>query len=211
MDDQTIPTMTVPKRRRANDPADRLVSTARDLFCKQGIAATGVQEVLDAAGVSRMTLYNRFGSKQALVNAALELEGRQWRTWFFDAIEQAGRTPRQGLLNIFAVLEDWFSRDDYYGCGFINAISESDKSDQDVRTLALEHKSQVKGFLQHLAREAGLDNPEGFVDQLILIIDGAIVCRLGNPRASLRGPSEALLSLLLTEHGGDWARKPTAA
>ena len=183
------------------DPVDRLVDTARDLFCRQGIAATGIQEVLKAANVSRMTLYNRFGSKQALVIAALELEGKQWRDWFFRRIEQSGNTPRARIESIFSVLEEWFSRKDYYGCGFINAIAGGDKGDGDVRALALAHKSQIKGYLQHLARDAGCTQVEDFVEQLILIIDGAIVCRLGNPRASLRGQSEQLLGLLLEAHG----------
>ena len=182
-------------------PVDRLVDTARQLFCKNGIAATGIQEVLAASDVSRMTLYNNFGSKQALVIAALEKEGKEWREWFFHRIERSGSTPLSRLSNIFAVLEEWFSQADYYGCGLINAIAGGSRDDHEIRSLAMAHKGELKGFLRHLAHDAGIGDEEQFIEQLILLIDGAIVCRLTNPRTSLRQPSERLLSIMIEAHG----------
>lgn len=192
-------------------PVDRLVDTARQLFCKNGIAATGIQEVLVASGVSRMTLYNNFGSKQALVVAALEKEGKEWREWLFRRIEQSGSTPLSRLTNIFAVLEEWFSQEDYYGCGFINAIAGGNRDDHEIRSLAMAHKEELKGFLRHLAREAGISDMEQFIEQLILVIDGAIVCRSGNPCSSLREPSEHLLTIMIEAHGVGWVSETDAA
>ena len=63
------------------------------------------------------------------------------------------------------------------------------------------HKGELKGFLRHLAHDAGIGDEEQFIEQLILLIDGAIVCRLTNPRTSLRQPSERLLSIMIEAHG----------
>jgi len=208
---QSKPVPESRRPRKRDEIPERLVSTARELFCHNGIAETGVQEILKEADVSRMALYNHFGSKKALVLAALRLEGEEWRDWFFEAIEASGRTPRKRLENIFRVLEEWFSNEDYYGCSFINAIAEGSKSDSDYRALALEHKSQVKGYLRQLAWDAGCSDPEAFVDRLLIIIDGLIVCRLVNRHASLLEHSESMLQMLLNEHiTGDDKRRSAA-
>jgi AcrR family transcriptional regulator len=47
-------------------PQERLVAVARKLFCREGIHATGMDRILAEASVSKMMLYSRFGSKDAL-------------------------------------------------------------------------------------------------------------------------------------------------
>src|SRR5918994_925920 len=51
---------------------DKLLGAASELFYADGIAATGVDDVVRAAGVSKPTLYAHFGSKAELVAAVLE-------------------------------------------------------------------------------------------------------------------------------------------
>ena len=65
----------------ALSPRERLILAATRLFCAHGIAATGVDAVLREAGVAKMTLYKLFGSKDRLVEAVLDEEGRRWRGW----------------------------------------------------------------------------------------------------------------------------------
>jgi len=50
----------------------QLVATATDLFATQGYEATSIDNVLDAAGVSRGALYHHFPGKEALFEAVLE-------------------------------------------------------------------------------------------------------------------------------------------
>ena len=47
-------------------PDERILEVARELFCRDGIHATGIDRILTEAGASKMTLYSRFGSKEAL-------------------------------------------------------------------------------------------------------------------------------------------------
>ncbi len=58
--------MTVP------DTRTRLVQVAGDLVHRRGYAATGVQEICEAAGVRKGSFYHFFPSKQALVVATLQ-------------------------------------------------------------------------------------------------------------------------------------------
>jgi AcrR family transcriptional regulator len=50
----------------------QLVATATGLFAAQGYEATSIDNVLDAAGVSRGALYHHFPGKEALFEAVLE-------------------------------------------------------------------------------------------------------------------------------------------
>jgi AcrR family transcriptional regulator len=52
-------------------PRERILTTARALFYREGIHATGVQRLADAAHVSKRTLYEYFPSKNLMVEAYL--------------------------------------------------------------------------------------------------------------------------------------------
>lgn len=159
----------------ALSPRERLIRAATHLFCANGIAATGVDAVLREAGVAKMTLYKVFGSKDRLVEAVLETEGRRWRDWFLPALMDGPEGPREKLDRIFPLLRQWFERDDFYGCPFINAVGEHDKNDPRLRELALRHKSALLATVSQLATDAGADNPASLAHQIGLLIDGAIV------------------------------------
>lgn len=159
----------------ALSPRERLVLAATRLFCSHGISATGVDAVLREAGVAKMTLYKIFGSKDRLVEAVLEEEGKRWRDWFLPALMQGEALAREKLDRIFPLLKEWFERDDFYGCPFINAVGEHDKSDPRMRDLALRHKAEVLDSIAALSREAGAADPGSLSHQIGLLIDGAIV------------------------------------
>lgn len=53
------------------DNRDQLLNCALNLFAARGYAAVGVQEIVNAAGVTKPTLYHYFGSKHGLLEAIL--------------------------------------------------------------------------------------------------------------------------------------------
>ncbi len=54
------------------DSRTRILEAARELFGEQGAGGVTMAEVAEAAGVSRATVFNQFGSKHALVEAITE-------------------------------------------------------------------------------------------------------------------------------------------
>jgi len=154
-------------------PHERIVAVARDLFCRDGIHATGVDRILAAAGASKMTLYARFGSKEALIRAALREEGRIWRESFAARI-RAEATPEARLRAIVPTLSGWFRGGRFYGCAFMNAVAEHTKGAPWLRELAAEHQGATRAVLADLAREGGYAAPESFARQLLLLIDGTV-------------------------------------
>jgi TetR/AcrR family transcriptional regulator, transcriptional repressor for nem operon len=97
---------------------DLLIDVGLELMRKYGYGATGVQEILDAAGVPKGSFYHHFRSKEEFTAAVLEryvtLEGehcrevlentrqaplRRLRRYFEDLIRTAGQSaPIQGCL-----------------------------------------------------------------------------------------------------------------
>jgi AcrR family transcriptional regulator len=63
------------------DNRANILACALDLFASRGYDAVGVQEIVDAAGITKPTLYHYFGSKQGLLKTLLEL--------YFDELNQA--------------------------------------------------------------------------------------------------------------------------
>ncbi len=169
----------------ANEPAspraapyERLIEAATRLFCRYGVNSVGVDAIVAAADTAKTTLYNLFGSKEGLVEKVLEREGETWRGWFMAQIDGPGGAPMDRLMRIGPALRNWFSREDFYGCPFINAVGESDKADDRMRNLALAHKKVVLQRLTELCADAGLKEAAQTAHTLGLVIDGAIVAAL---------------------------------
>jgi AcrR family transcriptional regulator len=156
----------------------RLLSAATHLFCKNGINATGIDAIINEAGTAKTTLYKLFGSKNNLVHVVLETEGKQWREWFIDAIESGGGDAQTKLARIFPALKDWFRQERFYGCPFINAVGEHDKDQKQLRAIAMKHKKVVLAYIEKLADEMGVAEPEVLAHQLGLLMDGAIVAAM---------------------------------
>jgi AcrR family transcriptional regulator len=182
------------KKQHTPKPGDRHLNTATRLFCLHGINATGIDKILAEAGVAKMTLYNQFGSKEGLVFAVLEREGEAWRTWFQAAVDQLGGTPRDKLVGIFDVLENWFKQEGFYGCAFINAVAEHNKEDPRIRTLAQAHKKKVLAVIRALTEQAGVPDPDAVTEAIGILVDGAIIA------AVITGTSEH------ARHGADAVR-----
>ena len=59
--------------------AERILSTALDLFAIKGYDATSVREICEAAGITKPTLYHFFGSKDGVLQALVQTGFQQYR------------------------------------------------------------------------------------------------------------------------------------
>ena len=154
--------------------SERIVTAARELFCRDGIHATGIDRILSAAGASKMALYAKFGSKEALVHEVLTREGAAWREAFFAEMERGGPTPLGRLRQIVPALAAWFGSGRFYGCSFMNASAEHAKGEPGLRALAVEHHRLIREHILAITTEAGLTQPDKVARQLMLVMDGTI-------------------------------------
>jgi len=72
------------------DNRQNLLEQALRLFAAHGYEGTGVQEIVEAAEVTKPTLYHYFGSKAGLLEALLELHLRPYLNKLRDAARYQG-------------------------------------------------------------------------------------------------------------------------
>lgn len=70
--------------------AERILSTALDLFAVRGYDATSVREICEAAGITKPTLYHFFGSKDGVLQALVQGGFEQFRKLVRTAIATPG-------------------------------------------------------------------------------------------------------------------------
>jgi AcrR family transcriptional regulator len=187
-----------PQEAEQFSPQERILSVARELFCRDGIRATGIDRILAEAGVSKMTLYNRFGSKTALLRAVLLEEGEDWRTRFFGQLQAEGTTPAAHLRAIVPALGRWFTGGKFYGCAFMKAVAEHQNDEPWLRDLAAAHHKEILNQLSELAAQAGYAKTKLLARQLLLLIDGTITALMVSGDPTVLDISAQNLEAILT-------------
>jgi AcrR family transcriptional regulator len=177
----------------------RILDTAYELFARRGIRAVGIDEVIERAGVAKATLYRHFPSKDDLVVAFLELREQRWTlAWVEAEARRRGATAEEQLLAIFDLFDDWFHRDDFEACSFINVLLEMGPTHPAGRASIL-HLENIRSVVSRLAEEAGLRDPESFARSWHILMKGSIVSATeGDADAARR--AQALARLLIAEH-----------
>ncbi len=154
---------------------DQLVEAALELFNKEGFHATGIDKVLAAAGVAKMTMYKHFRSKEELILAVLRLRDERWRNSFMLGVEKRAKDPCGRLLAMFDELGAWFAGEGFCGCMFINASAEYADHGDPIHAASAEHKRLVEKYVRELAEQAGAAEPGVLAMQLCLLMEGAVV------------------------------------
>src|SRR5580704_5932951 len=105
-------------------PRERILSIAGDLFHARGVRAVGVEEIAEAAGTNKMTLYRHFSSKDELVAECLRQFAKQADA-FWDGLAAAHPgNPRAELKAWLAAMTEHIVAPDDQGCALANAAVE---------------------------------------------------------------------------------------
>ena len=183
------------------DARERVLETAYELFSRHGIRGVGVDEVIARAGVAKATLYRHFPSKDELVLAFLERREQRWtRGWVEQEAQRRGSDPEQQLLAIFDLFDEWFHRDDFEACSFINVLLELG-TEHPAGDASVRHLANIRDIVRRLAEEAGLRDTDGFAHSWHILMKGSIVAAAeGDANAARR--AQAIARLLIEEHQG---------
>lgn len=153
-------------------PRDQLFQTSARLFYQQGYRAIGVDTIAAESGVSKMTLYRHFPSKDDLIVAFLHDNDRSYWAYFEQATSDA-TAPRDKLLAYFKALQHYATSSECYGCPFINVATEYPEKEYPGHQAAIEHKQAVFTRFKQLAEAAGAHEPQSLAGALVLLMDGA--------------------------------------
>lgn len=154
---------------------DELIDAAMRVFYRHGFHGSGLDKVLQEGGISRMTLYNHFKSKDELIVAALRRRDEIFRNRMMKYVESRAAHPIERLEAVFDFHEAWFDEKDFSGCMFINASAEFENPQSPIRHVAAEHKRAIVRYLTEQCEQAGLPDPKELAEQLNLLVEGSIV------------------------------------
>jgi AcrR family transcriptional regulator len=183
---------TTAQERPLTPAARRVLQAANELFYERGIGSVGMELVAAQAGVTKKTVYDRFGSKDALILAYLRARDERWRDFLTGRLA-AVPDARERVLATFDALGDWLSTESARGCSMVNACAELPDPGHPVHAVAAEQKAWIRDLYAGLT--GGADG--ALADQLLILHEGAVVAfSVGGVRdaaAKARAAADALV------------------
>ena len=152
---------------------ERILTVASELFYARGIRAVGVDLIAEEAGTTKKTLYDRFGSKDGLVQRYLTSRFGLWCEHVSRYVESLAPGDAR-ILGVYDALESWM-RDNHRGCGFVNAFAEFGGTDSPVLEIIEAEKEWTRTQFARLAAEAGYADADDLGTRLSVLHEGAVV------------------------------------
>jgi AcrR family transcriptional regulator len=159
--------MTI-RERPLTPAARRVLQVASELFYERGIGSVGMELIAAEAGVTKKTVYDRFGSKDALILAYLNARDERWRAFMQGRISEVA-DPRERVLTTFDALGEWLTTESGRGCSMVNACAELPEPSHPVHRVAAQQKAWVRALYADLVDDGAL------ADQLLILHEGAVV------------------------------------
>src|SRR5580704_6449471 len=171
---------------------DSALRKAIRLFSQQGFAATSTDDLMRAMDVSRQSMYDTFGDKQALFLKALEI----YVTESVHAIRELEK-PGSALSAIQNALVTFAERSDLSsaeGCMGLNAISEFGQRDPEVTRItrnAARVQRQALMLTLTRAKTQGELNPDADLESMADFFESTLAgirmaAKAGKSRRALR-------------------------
>lgn len=160
------------KAAKRASPRERLLAASDELFYRDGVHSTGIDAIIEKAGVAKGSLYYIFGGKDALVAAYLQNRHNAFR----QRVEEAqARTddPDEKILAIFDAVADYVSQPNFRGCPFSNAAAEAPAGE--CQQLAIkDYRDWLRQTFLKLAADTGVADSQALADALTILYDGAL-------------------------------------
>lgn len=179
-------------------PRERIVRSAMDLICTQGVSGTGMREVVQHADAPRGSLQHYFPQgKEQLVREALALAGRTAvRT--VDRLRDGGAPFRPS--DVFTAMVDawrrWLPESGYaLGCPVVATVADAVATTPGLRSAAAETFGTWQSAVEEALGAAGVpaERTASLAALLLSALEGAIV--MSRARRSLE-PLDTVLAEL---------------
>ena len=158
----------------ATEPRERLLAAASLLFAENGVARTGVDTLIEAAGVAKATFYRHFPSKDALVMAWLADPRTRW----FDRVrlkaEAEAARPGDVIPRLFEAVAEWLEDGDFVGCPYLNTAVEVSGSAHPAGEASRGYLAEIREYLTRSLAEAGHADAARLGPELHALLAGAI-------------------------------------
>jgi len=188
-------------RPRAYDPHEALASATR-AFWRAGYSATSLDDLTEATGMNRPSLYGAFGDKRALYLAALDRYVERSKQAMGEALN--GPTLAESLRSVYELALSYYLPADAppRGCFIIGTAAVESVKDEEIRTKLRESLHAFDRGLEMRIKRAKSDGelaPDADAAALALVASSilhslAVRSRAGDPRDALNAIVEAGLA-----------------
>jgi len=183
----------------------RLTEVAGALFYQRGARAVSVDEISAESGVTKMTIYRRFMSKDQIVEACLHANASRM-LGAIDAIDEDPDGPAGRVRAIICFIARTMLSEQGRGLLALNLAVEFPDPNHRVRAISAETVAALRQRLADASRLADRARAEAFADHVVLLIQGACAgCHALGPEASVQALKPAV-DAALAFHGLDGAR-----
>jgi AcrR family transcriptional regulator len=157
-----------------------ILQKASELFYRQGYNATGIQQIIDDAGISKGAFYTHYKTKSDLGLAYLQKR----HTDEISAIKEKlakFKTPYEKYTNFGKMMKEWIKANDFRGCAFAHMNAEITDASSPIRKEAKYHYEAFRALIRDVVgdliksekRFAHL-NADHLTDDFMLIMVGAL-------------------------------------
>ncbi|MEU6912755.1 TetR/AcrR family transcriptional regulator [Streptomyces olindensis] len=186
-----------PRRITMTPAAHRALEAAARLFYERGIHAVGVDLISAEAGVTKKTLYDRFGSKEQIVVEYLADRDERWRAFLAARLDAAGPDPRERVLAVFDATRAWAEESSPKGCSMVNAHAEISDPAHPAHPIITGQKQWMLALFTRLAADIAPEEADSLARSLMLLHEGALVAHglavFPDPVTHAREQARALL------------------
>lgn len=155
------------------------------MFWQEGYEATSLDTLSEAMGLSRSSFYACFGSKHALLMAAVRAYADE-RYAALTARVASCNDPREAVRAMLAVIADVGGGT--RGCLFVNAVAELAPGDTELMAFAQSHTARVGALMDASLRRLGCTRSDASKRSgalLALAIGATTLRKTGVPPAQL--------------------------
>ncbi|SEB53142.1 TetR/AcrR family transcriptional regulator [Paenibacillus sp. GP183] len=155
---------------------EQILETACNLFFQKGFHAVGVDTIAAESGITKMTMYKHFPSKDHLIVAILERSSEFYWEWFEKTIDEITE-PEQQLIAIFeSVAKQQSSCPQSMFCLNQAVAVEFPSQEHMVNEAAVQHIQSIIKRLESICEQAGLKSPQHLARQLFILLEGNSMC-----------------------------------
>jgi AcrR family transcriptional regulator len=173
-----------PRNAPMTDPRARILAAAGVLFAENGIVRTGVDPLIEAAGVAKATFYRHFPSKDALIVAWLQDPRTRWFDRIRAQVEAGAAAPGDLIPRFFEAVADWLEGGDFVGCPYLNTSVEISDPGHPATDVVRDYLAEIGAYLEERVAAAGHDDAERLGRELHTLLAGSIALGVANRTSS---------------------------
>jgi AcrR family transcriptional regulator len=184
----------------------RILEVASELFTAHGIHEVSADRIIEVVGITKVTFYRHFRTKEDLIVAFLE-ERSAIETAAFEGVwEETGGDATKALAVLAGGIGAESCRPGFRGCPFINAAAEYADRETPVRKVVDVHRAWMVSYFRRVLAAAGVDRLDEATDAAVVLRDGAMVSGYLTDAQAVAGTLRTMFHALVTEYRAEGTR-----